>query len=233
MSTKDDIISFMDANLKKIVDIRVKTVIRALEGNNITARYVETKEDALKLIKEIIPTGSLTATGGSATLNECGIIDYLKQNTNYADRYAAKTPEEKREAEINAYRANFYLASANAVTEHGEIYQVDGNSNRISALAYGPEKVILVVGINKIVKDLRSAVDRVKRSAAPANATRFAKGCFCEKAGHCIQNGFDENHLMCAAHCGDDTICRNTLIMSKQLNKQRVSVILVGEPLGY
>ena len=92
MSTKDDIISFMDANLKKIVDIRVKTVIRALEGNNITARYVETKEDALKLIKEIIPTGSLTATGGSATLNECGIIDYLKQNTNYADRYAAKTP---------------------------------------------------------------------------------------------------------------------------------------------
>ena len=95
-------------------------------------------------------------------------------------------PEEKREAEINAYRANFYLASANAVTEHGEIYQVDGNSNRISALAYGPEKVILVVGINKIVKDLRSAVDRVKRIAAPANATRFGKGCFCEKAGHCI-----------------------------------------------
>ena len=139
----------------------------------------------------------------------------------------------KREAELAAYRANFYLASANAVTEHGEIYQVDGNSNRISALAYGPERVILVVGKNKIVKDLRSAVERVKRYAAPANATRFGKGCFCEKAGHCIQKDFDENHLMCAAHCGEDTICRNTLIMSKQKSNERITVIIVGEDLGY
>ena len=223
----------MDANLKKIVDIRIKTVIRALEANNYVARFVESKEDALKLIDQIIPEGVLTATGGSATLNECGIIDLLKKKTNYADRNAQTTPEGRREAELAAYRANFYLASANAVTEHGEIYQVDGNSNRISALAYGPERVILVVGKNKIVKDLRSAVERVKRYAAPANATRFGKGCFCEKAGHCIQKDFDENHLMCAAHCGEDTICRNTLIMSKQKSNERITVIIVGEDLGY
>ena len=223
----------MDANIKKIVDIRIKTVIRALEGNNMQARYVETKDDALKLVDTILPEGVLTASGGSATLNECGIIELLKKKTNYADRNSQTTPEKRREAELDAYRANFYFASANAVTEHGEIYQVDGNSNRISALAYGPEKVILIVGKNKIVKDLRSAVERVKRYAAPANATRFGKGCFCEKAGHCIQKDFDENHLMCAAHCGDDTICRNTLIMSKQKDKNRITVILVGEDLGY
>ena len=223
----------MDANIKKIMDIRVKTVIRALEANHMTCRYVENKEDALKLIKEIIPSEAHTATGGSATLTECGIIDYLKANTDYADRYAATTPESRREAELKAYSAQFYLASANAVTEHGEIYQVDGNSNRISALAYGPEKVIMVVGINKIVKDLRSAVERTKRYAAPANATRFGKGCFCEKAGHCIQASFSDEHLMCAATCGDDTICRNTLIMSRQRDNGRITVILVGESLGY
>ena len=73
----------MDANLKKIVDISIKTVIRALEANNYVARFVESKEDALKLVDQIIPEGVLTATGGSATLNECGIIDLLKKKTNY------------------------------------------------------------------------------------------------------------------------------------------------------
>ena len=138
-------------------------------------------------------------------------------------------PQNEREA----YFADFYLTSANALTEHGEIYQVDGASNRVSALAYGPDKVIIVAGINKIVPNLRAAVERVKRHAAPANAIRLASGRFCENTGLCISPCFDENDLMCHADCGDDTICCNTLIMKKQRIKDRITVIIVGEELGY
>ena len=115
----------MDANLKKIVDIRIKTVIRALEANNYVARFVESKEDALKLVDQIIPEGVLTATGGSATLNECGIIDLLKKKTNYADRNAQTTPEGRREAEP-ARHAVYECPSPVGKEKHGQCPTQDG-----------------------------------------------------------------------------------------------------------
>lgn len=225
----------MDANLEKQTRLRVKNTLKNLELNLMNAAYVETKEDALKLVQSMVSEGSLTASGGSVTLNECGIIDFLKEKTNYLDRFQkGMSKEDKREIELKSFSADYYLLSANAITEHGEIYEVDGNANRVAALAYGPEKVIIVAGINKLVPSLRAAVERTKRVAAPSNCIRLGIDSYCSKAGVCVQSNFDENNLMCDKDCGNSTICSDTLILKKQSNHpRRITVILVGENLGY
>lgn len=212
----------------------VSRTMRALEQNNMKAAYVETGEDALKLVQSLIPEGSTTSSGGSVTLAECGIMDYLKEKTDYIDRNMPGIGEdETRRLVARMYVSDWFLSSANAITQHGEIYQVDGRSNRISCLVFGPRKVIIVAGVNKIVPDLRAAVERVKHAAAPANCIRLGCDTFCTKSGVCISPSFDESDLMCHADCGQGTICCNTLIMKRQREKDRVTVILVGEDLGY
>lgn len=211
----------MDANKRKAEHCRIRNVMKNLEKNNFAAAYVDTKEETLTLIKTMIPEGSYTATGGSMTLVETGIMNYLKDKTDWH--------EDRRDA----YRAGFYLASANAVTDRGEVYQVDGRSNRISAIAFGPEKVILVVGINKLVPTLRSAVERVKNTASPANAIRLCKDTPCAKLGQCISPLFSENNLFSDGCSAEECICANALIMRRQREKDRITVIIVGEELGY
>lgn len=211
----------MDANKRKAEHCRVKNVLKNLEKNNFGAAYVDTKEEALTLVKTMIPEGSYTATGGSMTLVETGIMDYLKEKTDWH--------EDRRDA----YRAEFYLASANAVTDRGEIYQVDGRSNRISAIAFGPERVILVAGINKLVPSLATAVERVKNTATPANAIRLCRDTPCTKLGHCISPLFSAENIYADGCMAEECICANALIMRRQREKDRVTVILVGEELGY
>lgn len=224
----------MDANRRKALQMTVSRTMRALEQNNMKAAYVETREDALKLVRSLIPEGSTTSSGGSVTLAECGIMDYLKEKTDYIDRNMPGIDEdEARRLVARMYVSDWFLSSANAITQHGEIYQVDGRSNRISCLVFGPRKVIIVAGVNKIVPDLRAAVERVKHTAAPANCIRLSCDTFCAKSGVCISPSFDESDLMCHADCGQGTICCNTLIMKRQREKDRVTVILVGEDLGY
>ena len=224
----------MDANRRKALQMMVSRTMRALEQNNMKAAYVETRGDALKLVRSLIPEGSTTSSGGSVTLAECGIMDYLKEKTDYIDRNMPGIDEdEARRLVARMYVSDWFLSSANAITQHGEIYQVDGRSNRISCLVFGPRKVIIVAGVNKIVPDLRAAVERVKHTAAPANCIRLSCDTFCTKSGVCISPSFDESDLMCHADCGQGTICCNTLIMKRQREKDRVTVILVGEDLGY
>lgn len=211
----------MDANTIKALKARMKEVLKKLEDNNMRAAFVNNKEEALSLIKTIIPKGSFTASGGSMTLKECGIKEYIEKETDYHSEHR------------DAYDAEFYLSSANAITEHGEIYQVDGRSNRISALVYGPKHVVIVAGYNKLVPDLKSAIERVKREAAPANAIRLCQDTPCAKNGVCASKHADDRHL-CANGCNsDERICCNTLIMSKQREKDRVIVIIIGEEYGY
>ncbi len=211
----------MDANKRKAMHSRVKSLMKNLERNNFSAAYTDTKEEALTLVKSIIPEGAYTASGGSVTLLETGIMSYLKEKTDYH--------EERRDA----YNASFYLASANAVTQRGEIYQVDGRSNRISAISFGPEKVILVVGINKVVPTLRDAVERVKNIATPANVVRLDKETPCQKTGVCISPSFSEDNIFSDGCVCDECICSNALIMRHQSVKDRILVIIVGEELGY
>lgn len=211
----------MDANQRKILKAKAKRTIENLGKNNIKATYVDTLEDALILIKTIVPKGSTTASGGSITLSDSHIIEYLKKETCYE--------EDRRKA----YYADFYLASANAITEHGEIYQVDGTSNRVSAMLFGPRNVILVVGMNKVVTNLRKAIERVKEESAPANATRLCKDTPCTKLGECVSPSASDEHISALGCNSDERICCNYVIMAKQREKDRIIVILVGEDCGY
>lgn len=211
----------MDANVRKTMHIRVKNAIKSLEANNIKGVYVETKEEALTLVKSMVAKGSSTATGGSMTLRDTGIMEFLEKETELH-----KEPRE-------AYNASFYLLSANAITEHGEIVQTDGRSNRVSAMLFGPENVIVVAGINKLVPTLRDAAVRIKNIAAPANATRLCMDTPCAKLGHCISPVLDENNLFANGCQSEGCICCNTVVFRRQRAKDRITVIFVGEELGY
>ena len=211
----------MDANTKRINHIKVKNTIANLEKNNMKAVYVETKEEALTLFKTMVPQGSYTATGGSMTLRDTGIMDYLMSETDYHKEYK------------DAYSASFYVLSANAITEKGEIFQVDGRSNRVSAMLFGPENVIVVAGINKLVPTVREAAIRVKNVAAPINATRLCMDTPCTKLGHCIAPSVDEDKLFATGCLSEGCICCNSVVFRYQRVKDRITVIIVGEELGY
>lgn len=211
----------MDANQRKAMNGIIKETLKNLQENGFEATYVNDRKELMTLIRTLIPQGATTATGGSETLAETGIIDFLKEKTDYKN--------DKKEA----YGVDFYLASANAVTMHGELYEVDGRGNRVSAMLFGPDKVIIVAGINKLVLNLRAAVERVKTVSAPPNCLRLERETPCTKTGHCVSPSFDERHLS-ALGCSDDgRICSNTVIFSRQMVKGRITIIIVGEEYGY
>ena len=141
------------------------------------------------------------------------------------------TQEQKEEAMRAAFSADFYLASANAITEDGELYNVDGNSNRVAALLYGAKNVIVVAGVNKLVKNLDEAVLRVKTIAAPKNAARLSCNTPCAKLGHCIS--LERNGGMTDGCKTPARICANFTVMAYQRHASRTKVILVDESLGY
>jgi hypothetical protein len=132
-----------------------------------------------------------------------------------------ETAEDKRAAELQAYASDVFLASANAITEDGVLVNIDGNSNRVSAIAYGPKKVVLIVGMNKVAADIDSAMKRARNEAAPINAQRFGLNTPCAKTGSCMN---------CKS---PDTICCQFLITRYSRHKDRIHVILVNDDLGF
>lgn len=209
----------------------IRLVMENLRKNRIAVDYVERKEDVLPMIRQLIPIGSTVASGGSKSLAETGVIDLLKSGDyTYLDRMAPElTLEERQEMAIKGNTADYYLCSSNAVTEAGELYNVDGNCNRIAAIAFGPRSVIMVVGINKIVPDLDAAVLRVKTVAAPLNTRRLNCDTYCRTAGVCM--GLDGG-MTDGCH-SPARICCNYLVSAQQRVPDRIRVILVGEELGF
>ena len=209
----------------------IRSVMENLEKNRIAVEYLEKKEDVLSRIRELIPAGSIVASGGSSTLNETGVIELLKSGDyTYLDRMAPDlTPEQRQEMAIKGNTADYYLCSSNAITEAGELYNVDGHCNRIAAIAFGPKSVIMVVGINKIVPDLDAAIRRVKTIAAPLNTKRLNCDTYCRTAGVCM--GVD-GAMTDGCH-SPARICCNYLISAQQRVPNRIRVILVGESLGF
>lgn len=194
-------------------------VIKGLESRNISAYYAKDKDEALKKALEIIPEGSSVTMGGAMSVHEIGLSDFLKQgNYNFIDR---DSYEDKRAAMLAAYDADVFLSSANAMTEDGILINVDGNANRVSAIAQGPKKVVFVIGMNKICPDLDSAMKRARNVAAPINAQRFGLSTPCTKTGSCMD---------CKS---PDTICCQILITRFSKHKGRIHVILVNDNLGY
>jgi hypothetical protein len=185
------------------------------------AYFVKTSEEAAALVKELIPEGSVCRVGGSRTLHETGIIELL-ENGNYDYRDSHVVPAEEVEtARREAFFADFFLASANAITEDGEIYNVDGAGTRVAPIIYGPKNVILVAGTNKIVSDIAAAEDRLRNLAAPANAKRLGCKTPCAETGTCM-------------HCKSPArICCSYTLLGYQRIPGRIKVIIVGEHLGY
>lgn len=204
----------------------------ALRKNNMQAFVAQDCRQAVNLVKDLMAEGETISCGGSVSLAESGVLELMQSGSyNFLDRSKCETPQEIEEVYRKAFCADTYLTSANAVTMNGELYNVDGNSNRVAAIAYGPRSVIFIVGCNKIVKDLTEAQLRVKKTAAPANGVRLKLDTPCSKTGECIRcAGGNEVAQGCQS---EGRMCCSYLVSGFQRHKDRYKVILVAQPLGY
>ncbi|MBP5669397.1 MAG: lactate utilization protein [Lachnospiraceae bacterium] len=209
----------MNENIVKRNELLAQKVIKGLESRNMSGYYAATKEEALQKALELIPKGSSITMGGCMSANEIGLVDAVKTTEyRFIDRYAAA---DRAAAERESYSADVYLASANAMTEDGVLVNIDGNANRVSAIAYGPKKVIFIVGMNKVCDDVDGAMKRARNVAAPINAQRFGLATPCAKTGSCMN---------CKS---PDTICCQFLITRYSKHPGRIHVILVNDSLGF
>ena len=209
----------MNANISKRNDLLSQKVIKGLASRNMTGYYAKTKEEALQKALELIPEKSTVTMGGGMSVHEIGLVKVLKEGDyNFIDR---DEMEDKRAAMLFAYDADVFLMSANAMTEDGILVNIDGNANRVSALAQGPRKVIVIAGMNKICDDVDGAMKRARNVAAPINAQRFGLNTPCAKTGSCMN---------CKS---PDTICCQFLITRYSKHPGRIHVILVDDFLGF
>jgi len=209
----------MNKNIFKRNELLAQKVIKGLESRNMSGYYAADREEALKKALELIPEGSSVTMGGCVSAREIGLVSALQEgNYNFIDR---DSYTDKREAMLLAYDADVFLSSANAMTEDGVMVNIDGNSNRVSAIAQGPKKVVFIVGMNKICNDVDAAMKRARNVAAPVNAQRFGLQTPCAKTGSCMN---------CKS---PDTICCQFLITRFSRHKDRIHVILVNDSLGF
>ena len=209
----------MNENIRMRNRLLGQRVIKGLESRNMTAEYAENKEEALEKALAFIPEGSVVGMGGCMSAYEIGLVDALKEgNYDFIDR---DKEADKRTAMLKTYDADFFISSANAITEDGVMVNIDGNSNRVSAIAQGPKKVLFIIGMNKVCNDSDAAMKRARSVAAPINALRVGVSTPCVEKGSC----FD-----CKS---PDTICCQFLITRFSRHKDRIHVILVNDDLGF
>lgn len=222
----------MDNNKKTVIEKRINKTGENLKKNNMDFYYAPTKEDVKEIVKSLLKKGDVITHGGTVSMAECGIGELISSpEYNYMDR--TKVPsEEIKDFYRKSFFADVYISSSNAITEDGVLYNVDGNSNRIAAIAYGPESVIIIAGYNKIVKNLEQAEMRVKTEAAPPNCVRLDCKTYCAEKGECVSLS-KADRQMTDGCSGDGRICCNYLISAHQRHKGRIKVIIVGEELGY
>lgn len=198
------------------------TVLKGFQKRFIEGYYCETKEDAKTLALSLVPQNCSASFGGSVTLDETGILAELRNREDITlyDRATATTPEENKKIMHDALSCDYYFMSSNAITVDGELVNIDGNGNRVAALIYGPENVIIVAGMNKIVKTVEEGISRTRNVASPQNCVRLNKNTPCAVNGVC-------------GNCLADTICDQIVITRASRVPQRIKVILVGEELGF
>lgn len=213
----------MDNNVLAVREKKIEKVIENLERNNMNGYYVKSKEEVIEKIEELIGEGQVVGCGGSMTLFECGVIDHLRSGRyEFLDRYKeGLSREEIKNVFRQSFFADAYVSSTNALTEDGELYNVDGTGNRVAAMIYGPDKVIVVCGYNKIVKNVHEAIERNKSISAPANAIRLNRKTPCAKVGYCMECKSEER------------ICCEYTLIKRQIVKGRIHVIIIGEEAGY
>lgn len=195
-----------------------------LKQRHYEAFFCPTAQEAVEKITGMIPEGSSVTWGGSMTIRDMGLTKALhnKEGLDIWDRDLAPSREEAQEIYRRAFYADYYLSSVNAMSEDGEIVNIDGNGNRVAAITFGPKRVILVVGINKVAQNLDAAISRARSLAAPVNMMRFA-----ELNTPCKNDG------MCHDCKSPDSICNYIQIMRNSHPVGRHIVVIVGEELGY
>ena len=196
----------------------MKKLIDNLNSRGFEAVYVENRIDALAELDKHIENGANVGIGGSITANEVGVQDHLKARdcTIYGYGYY-----DGKDMHQKAHESDWYISSANAICESGDIVNIDGRSNRIGGIVCGPKKVVIIAGVNKVVEDITAGIYRARNVAAPMNALRLKRETPCRYTGKC------EN-------CNSpDTICNNTLIQHHPSIGTRVIVVIIGETLGF
>ena len=209
----------MNEIITKRNELLAAKVMKGLESRNMSAYWARTREEAREIALSLIPGGASVTMGGCTSAREIGLVDALRgEDYNFIDRDAY---EDKRAAMLAAYDADVFLTSCNAMTQDGVMVNIDGNANRVSAIAQGPRTVIFIVGMNKIADDIDGAMKRARNVAAPINAQRFGLSTPCAKTGACMN---------CKS---PDTICCQFLITRFSRHPGRIHVILVNDSLGF
>lgn len=214
---------------------KMETVITALAHNNMKGIYAETKQDVIAVVKKMLTPGCTITAGGSVSLKESGVWDLISdEKYNFLDRNRPGiTPEQQQEIYRSAPGCDFFFCSSNAVTEKGELVNVDGLCNRVSSICFGPKNVVMIVGINKIVKDVDEGLLRIKRIVAPKNCVRLGLDTPCAKLGHCVSLEKSDSPAMTDGCASDRRICASYVVSARQRIKDRITVILCDEVLGY
>jgi hypothetical protein len=204
-------------------ELQVERTIKALKKNNFDGRFFPKASEALEELWKMIPEGASVGIGGSVTLNQIGFFEAVQKHpVKLLNPFAKGLPmEEADKIRREIFSAEFFLCSSNAVTEDGKIYNIDATGNRVAAMIFGPKKVILICGANKIVKDIAEAQKKVQEWVAPMNVKRLGFKPPCGQTGECSDCSSPER------------ICNAYVILAKKPRRTDFTVLLVGEPLGF
>lgn len=212
----------MDQNVEKILEIKNRKMQKAFNQNHIELLFLNNQEELLKYLDNLIEENQTVGVGGSMTLFETGVIDYLrKKPIRFLDRYQEGLSTDQIENIFHqSLLADVYLTSSNAIDRNGNLYNIDDRGNRVAAMIYGPKKVVVIVGMNKIFDDELSAIQHIKNMSCPANALRLHKNTPCVQVGKCVD---------CQS---DDRICSAYVKIARQ-PLGRMTVLVINEELGY
>ncbi len=213
----------MEPSVKWYIEKQVENVLKNLEKRRMKGYFVADAFELTAHLKQLIPEGHTVGIGDSMTLFETGVVDFLREGPyRFLDKYASGITREEKQA---LYRANFsadtFITGTNAVTEAGELFNIDGNGSRVAPMLYGPRQVIVVVGRNKLVRDMAAAEQRVRQYAAPIDAKRLGKKTPCAVTGRCVDCNSPER------------ICNDFVSIRGQFDPERIKVLIVDDVLGY
>jgi len=190
--------------------------------NNMECLFVKDKEALFDLLGSMLSKDSSTGSGDSVTLEDIGVFEYLENKTIFNNKHQqGLSKEEKRNIYLKNFDVDFFFTGTNAITVNGEIFNIDGNGSRVAPMLYGPRRVIIIVGVNKIVETLDDAIQRSRQVAAVLDAKRLEKNTPCIKLNYCIDCNSDER------------ICNDYVLIKRQFDKDRIKVIIVDDNLGY
>mgnify|MGYP000028474681 CR=1 FL=1 len=212
----------VNADDEGMEEIKNKKMQKAFNQNHIELLFLDNKQELLNYLDSLLKDDQTVGVGGSMTLFETGVINYLRNKpVRFLDRYQEGLSRDEIEDVFHqSLLADVYLTSSNAIDRNGNLYNIDGNGNRVAAMIYGPKKVIVIVGMNKIFDDEDSAIQHIKNISCPANALRLHKNTPCVQVGKCVD---------CQS---DDRICSAYVKIARQ-PLSRMTVLVINEELGY